>query len=219
MSYLVSDINTRVQNKLDDSSFDTAILLEFINDTEREIFNRYRIGTNETSNDSITTTAGSTALTGLPTNMGTPISLKIISPVNYAEEIPYMEYEDVDALYPQSSLLGRGTPFGWYLFDGVPTLVNEADKTYTLSLKYIINPTKLTSSSDTPNVPENFSEALVMGVYARACEWNDEFDKGAVARQQFRNLCLDYVNVNRRSAGTPHIMRRPLNMRRNASRM
>lgn len=214
MSYQLSDLWTRVQNKLDDTSFDTDVLTQFANDTEREVFNRYRINTEEQQNDTITTAAGSRALTGLPGNAGSSavgvyISLRIILPVNYSMLIPYVEYEDADKYYPNYQLLGQGTPIAWFIFDGVPTLLNNADKTYTLSAKYTINPTILVNASDTPNIPEEYSEITVLGMYARALEFNDEYDEAQAIRQQFNRLCTDYVDATRRTAGVPHVLRRP----------
>lgn len=219
MSYTVGDLVTRVQEKLDDTSFDTTTLINFANDTDREVFNRYRINTEEQQIDTITTTAGSRTLTGTPGTVGGVvgqyISLRIILPVNYSRVIPYVEYEDADVFYPNYQLLGQGPPLAWFIFDGVPTLLNNADKTYTISAKYTLLPTKLTAVGDTPNIPEEFSELYVLGMLARAYEFNDEFDKSTIVRNQFNRLCIDYVDSTRRQAGTPHVMRRPLNLRRN----
>lgn len=217
MSYFLSDLISRTQSKLDDPSFDTAALTQFANDTEREVFNRYRINTEEQQNDTITTTAGSRALTGLPGSAGSQsvgvyISLRIILPVNYSMLIPYVEYEDADKYYPNYQLLGQGTPIAWFIFDGVPTLLNNADKTYTLSAKYTINPTPLVNPSDVPNIPQEYSEITVLGMYARALEFNDEYDEAQAIRQQFNRLCVDYVDATRRTAGVPHQMRRPRNV-------
>lgn len=216
MAYNVTSLFTRVQNKLDDPSFSTAVLLDFLNDTEREVFNRYRINTEEQQIDTITTTAGSRALSGLPGAVGVVvgqyINMRIILPVNYSRLIPYVEYEDADKYYPNYQLLGQGTPIAWFIFDGVPTLLNNADKTYTLSAKYTLLPTPLVSGSDTPNLPENFSEITVLGMYARALEFNDEYDEAQAIRQQFNRLCVDYVDATRRTAGVPHQMRRPRNI-------
>jgi hypothetical protein len=214
MSYTLADLFTRVQNKLDDPSFDTGVLTQFANDTEREVFNRYRINTEEQQNDTITTTAGSRALTGLPgiagsQAVGVYINLRIILPVNYSRLIPYVEYEDADKYYPNYQLLGQGTPIAWFIFDGVPTLLNNADKTYTLSAKYTINPTPLENPTDVPNIPEEYSEITILGMYARALEFNDEYDEAQAVRQQFNRLCIDYVDATRRTAGTPHVLRRP----------
>lgn len=214
MSYLVSDLITRVQQKLDDPSFDTPTLINFINDTEREVFNRYRINTEEQQIDTITSTAGVRTLTGLPGVAGQGsvaqyISMRIILPVNYSKIIPYIEYEDVDVYYPNYQLLGQGPPFGWFIFDGTPSLVNNADKTYTISAKYTLLPTKLTAATNTPNLPEEFSEITVLGTYARALEFNDEYQEAVSVRQQFEKLCIDYVDSTRRQASGPHIMRNP----------
>lgn len=214
MSYLVQDLVTRTQQKLDDPSFDTATLINFANDIEREVFNRYRINTEEQQIDTITTTAGSRALTGIPGVAGGNavaqyISLRIILPINYSKVIPYMEYEDVDVVYPNYLLLGQGPPIGWFIFDGTPQLVNLADKTYTLSAKYTIQPTKLVSVNDTPNLPEEFSEITVLGMFARALEFNDEYNEAVSIRGQYNRLATDYVDATRRQDGTPHIMRRP----------
>lgn len=207
----MSDLITRVQQKLDDGSFDTPTLINFANDTEREIFNRYRINTQEQEIDTITTTAAVRDLTGLPAAglVGQYISFRIILPVNYSMVIPYIEYEDADVYYPNYNLLGMGPPLAWFIFDGTPSLINRADKIYTLSAKYTIFPTKLTAATDTPNIPEEFSEITVLGMYARALEFNDEYDEATAVRQQYIKLSTDYVDATRRQAGVPHTMRRP----------
>lgn len=213
MAYDVNSLYLRVQNKLDDPSFSTTVLLDFLNDTEREVFNRYRINTQEQQIDTITTAAASRVLTGLPGAVGVVvgqyISLRIILPVNYSKLLPYVEYEDADKYYPNYQLLGQGPPIAWFIFDGVPTLLNNADKVYTLSAKYTLLPTPLVASTDTPNLPEEYSEIEVLGMYARALEFNDEYSEAQSIRQQFHQLCMDYVDSTRREAGTPHQMRRP----------
>ena len=39
MAYTTGALVTQIQNKLDDTSFSTSILKQFLNDTQREIFN------------------------------------------------------------------------------------------------------------------------------------------------------------------------------------
>lgn len=213
MAYDANSLYLRVQNKLDDPAFSTTVLLDFLNDTEREVYNRYRINTAEQQVDTITTTAGSRALTGLPGAVGVVvgqyISLRIILPVNYSTLLPYVEYEDADKYYPNYQLLGQGPPIAWFIFDGVPTLLNNADKSYTISAKYTILPTPLVAGTDTPNIPEEYSEIEVLGMYARALEFNDEYQQASIIRTQFRQLCTDYVDATRRQDGVPHTMRRP----------
>lgn len=214
MAYTVTTVTTRVQEKLDNTSFSTAKLLNFANDAQREIFNRYRLGFNEREDSTVTTTAGSTALTGLPTDMSIPINLRIYSPTNYTHLLPYVEYEEVDLVYPNTALIGNAPPFAWTTFNGTPRLVNNADATYTLYMKYVKTPVELTAGSNTPEVPVDFSELLVLGMYARALEHDDEFDKAAVVRQQMDALATDLNDRYRRQWGVPHVMRQPLNLRR-----
>lgn len=218
MAYDAGNIISRTQAKLDNTSFDSTKLLAFANDAQREIFNRYRLGFNERENTTVTTTAGSTALTGLPTDMDVPLSLRVFSPVNYANLLPYIEYEDVDELYPNVGLVGSGPPIAWTIFNLVPKLVNNADTTYTLYLKYVKAPTELTSTASVPEVPVSFSEMLVLGTYARALEHDDEFNKAAAVRQQLDDLALDLNSRFRRMAGIPYQMRQPLNLRRRIGR-
>lgn len=215
MSYLVQDLITRTQQKLDDPAFDTTTLINFANDTEREIFNKYRINTEEAQTNGITTTIAARTLNNLPAagNVAQYINMSIILPINYALTLPYMEYEDVDVLYPNWQLFGQGAPIAWSIFDGVPFVVNASDKVYTLSAKYTILPTKLMAVGDTPNIPEEFSEITVLGMYARALEFNDEYQEAVAIRQQYTKLAVDYVDATRRQAGVPHVMRRPLDLR------
>jgi len=214
MSYLLSDVITRVQQKLDDSSFDTQTLINFANDTEREIFNRYRINLMEHQYDNIVTVTGSRDLSSLPTSppVQTYIQLIINLPVNYSKVIPYIEYEDAAVDYPNFNLIGMGPPIAWFMFAGVPTLLNRADKVYTISARYTIQPTPLTAVGDTPNIPEEFSELLVLGMFARALEFNDAYDQSALIRVQYRQLAVDYVDATRRQAGVSHTMRQPRNL-------
>ena len=213
-TYDADSLFTRVQNKLDDSSFSTDLLLDFLNDTERQVFNHLRINTEEQESDTITTTASSRALTGLPAlgTVGEYINLRIILPVNYSRVIPYVEYEDADKYYPNYMLLGIGTPIAWFVFDGVPTLLNNADKTYTLAAKYTLLPTPITCGTDTPNRPIEFSEITVLGMFARALEFNDNYDQAQAVRAQYNQLCIDYVEKTARQVGVTHTMRRLRNV-------
>lgn len=207
MSYQLSTVRSRVQAKLDNTSFDAATLTQFINDGQRWIFNHSRMSFNEREATTVTTTVGSTALTGLPADMAEPISLRVFTPVNYAALIPYMEYEDVDTVYPNVSLIGTGLPIAWTSFNLVPVLVNAADQVYTLRLKYIHTPAELVNDTDVPEVPEQFSEVLVLTAYRRALEHDDNFDQAGVIQQQIGQEIIDMNSRYRRQAGVPHIMR------------
>lgn len=206
MSYDRSTIRTRVQQKLDDTSFDATKLNQFINDAQREILNARRFTFMEREAD-VTTTSGSTALTGVPTTMQIPLSLKVYTPVGNATFLTYTEYEDIDQRMPNVSIAGNTPPSAWTIFNLTPILVYQADGTYTLKLKYIKTPDELTTDASVPEIPEAFGELLVLGAYKRALLFNDENAKAQLVQQDIDKLTEDLDARSRRQMGTPHIMK------------
>lgn len=206
MSYNRADIKTRVQAKLDDTSFDATKLNQFINDAQREILNARRFTFMEREAD-VTTTASSTALTGVPTTMQIPLSMKVYTPVGNAVFLDYVEYEDIDQRMPNVSIAGNSPPSAWTIFNLTPILVYQADGTYTLKLKYIKTPDELTTDASVPEIPEAFGELLVLGAYKRALLFNDENAKAQLVQQDIDKLTEDLDARSRRQMGTPHIMK------------
>lgn len=206
MTYNRADIKTRVQAKLDDTKFDSTKLNQFINDAQREILNARRFTFMEREAD-VTTTAGSTALTGVPTTMQIPLSMKVYTPVGNATFLDYVEYEDIDQRMPNVSIAGNTPPSAWTIFNLTPILVYQADGTYTLKLKYIKTPDELTTDASVPEIPEAFGELLVLGAYKRALLFNDENAKAQLVQQDIDKLTEDLDARSRRQMGTPHIMK------------
>lgn len=206
MTYNRADIKTRVQAKLDDTSFDSTKLNQFINDAQREILNARRFTFMEREAN-ITTTSGSTALTGVPTTMQIPLSIKVYTPVGNATFLDYVEYEDIDQRMPNVSIAGNTPPSAWTIFNLTPILVYQADGTYTLKLKYIKTPDELTTDASVPEIPEAFGELLVLGAYKRALLFNDENAKAQLVQQDIDKLTEDLDARSRRQMGTPHIMK------------
>lgn len=206
MSYNRADIKTRVQAKLDDTKFDTTKLNQFINDAQREILNARRFTFMEREAD-VTTTSGSTALTGVPATMQIPLSMKVYTPVGNATFLDYVEYEDIDQRMPNVSIAGNTPPSAWTIFNLTPILVYQADGTYTLKLKYIKTPDELTTDASVPEIPEAFGELLVLVAYKRALLFNDENAKAQLVQQDIDKLTEDLDARSRRQMGTPHIMK------------
>lgn len=213
MTYNLANIRTRVARKLDDTNFDTATLNDFINDGQRDIFNSRRFVFMEREAD-VTTSVGSTALTGLPTDMQTPLSIKVYTPVGYATKLGYVEYEDIDQYMPNVSIAGNTPPSLWTVFNLTPVLVYQADGTYTLKLKYIKEPTELTADGDVPEVPVSFSELLVLAAFKRGLEFNDVYDQSQIIERQIYNMSNMLAERYKRQTGTPHIMKQPNRVRR-----
>lgn len=212
MSYTVSTLQTRVQQKLDNTAFDTTKILQFLNDAQRDIViqakPQYMRG-----EATYTTTIGANTLTTSSTDILVPLNLRMYTPVNYAMLLPFIEYQDVDLLYPNTSLLGTGPPIAWSTFANVPFVVNNADTVYTLKGKYLKIPPELVNTTDVPILPETFSEILVLGAYKRCLEHDDSFDEAQVIQQQIDSKIMDMNSVLKPQLGMPHIIRQPYNRR------
>lgn len=213
MAYNLGTVRTRVEQKLDDESFGTTKLNQFINDGQRDILNTRRFTFMETEGTP-TTTASSSTLSNYPTDVQTPLSLRIVSPINYATLLTYVEYEDFDESIPNQALAGDNIPQYWRIFNGSIEVYPTADDTYTLKLKYIKNPTELVDDSDVPEIPESFGEILVLAAYKRALEHNDDYDQAQLIQQQI-DVQIDTMDERyKRQKGVPHIMRQPWQRRR-----
>lgn len=208
MAYQLSTVRSRIQDKLDNTSFSTSILTQFINDGQRDIIiqSKPQFSRLETS---YTTTAASNALTTSATDILVLLSLKIFTPINYAQKLPFIEYQDVDLFYPNVGLLGTGPPIAWTTFGNTPTLVNNADAVYTLKAKYLQAPPELVNDSDVPILPVTFSEILVLAGYKRALEHDDDFDQAQVVQQQIDSKILDMNSILKPQLGVPHVIRQP----------
>jgi hypothetical protein len=204
MTYNLGAVRTRLQQRLDDTSFDTATSNQFINDGQRDILNSRRFTFME-AEASLTTTLGSSALTGLPSDFQVPITLRNIT--SYPKLLTYIEYDDFDGGIPDPSIVSNGVPAAWYIFANVPAIYPSADGTYTIKMRYLKKPTELTADIDVPEVPEEFSEVLVLAAYKRALEFNDENDKAQLIQLQVDELIEKMDERYKRQIGVPHIMK------------
>lgn len=213
MAYQTSTLRTRVQAKLDNTTFDATKILQFLNDGLRDIVIQGKplIYMKETT---YTTTIGATTLTTSATDILTHINIRVYSPVNFSQLLPYVEYQDVDLVYPNVTLIGTGPPIAWTIFGGTPITVNRADAVYTLFSKYLSVPVELVNDTDVPLLPVTFSEILVLAAYKRALEHDDNFDEAQVIQQQIDSKILDMNSILKPQLSTPHIMRQPNRRRR-----
>lgn len=213
MAYQLSTVRSRIQDRLDNTSFSTSILNQFINDGLRDIIiqSKPQFSRLETN---YTTVIGAATLTTTATDVLVPLSFKIYTPINFTQKLPYVEYEDVDLYYPNVSLLGTGPPIAWSIFANAPYLINNADAVYTLRAKYLQAPPELVNDTDVPILPVTFSEILVLSGYRRALMHDDDFDQAQIVQQEVTSQILNMNEILRPQLGVPHIMRSPYTRRR-----
>lgn len=213
MAYQLSTLRSRIQDKLDNTSFSTSILNQFINDGLRDIVIQAKPQYSRLE-ATYTTTINANTLTTSATDVLVPLSFKLFTPINYAMKLPFIEYQDVDLFYPNVGLLGTGPPIAWSVFSTVPFVVNNSDAVYTLKGKYLQAPPELVNDTDVPILPVTFSEILVLAGYKRALEHDDDFDQAQVVQQAINSKILDMTSILKPQLGVPHIIRQPLRRRR-----
>ena len=213
MSYNLQTVRTRIQQKLDDDGFDTATIDQFINDGQRDILNSRRFTFME-KEATLTTTPDSSALTGLPDDFQVAISLRIVG--DLPQVLNYVEYDDFDVMIPDPDNVAANFPKSWYVFNNSPYVYPRANDTYNIKLKYLKKPAELVNDGDIPEIPEEFSEALVIAGYKRALEFNDENDKAQLVQIQVDELIEKMDERYKRQIGVPHILKTPrkINTRR-----
>lgn len=216
MAYQLSTLRSRIQDKLDNTSFSTSILTQFVNDGLRDVVIQakpqyYR------AEATYTTSIGAATLTTSATDVLMPLSFRLYTPINYAMVLPYIDQQDVDVIYPNLGLVGVGPPIAWTTYGLVPALVNNSDAVYTLRSKYITIPAELVNDADVPLLPVTFSEILVLAGYKRALDHDDNFDQGQVVQQEINSKLMDMTTFLKPQQGVPHIMRQP-NVRRRLGR-
>lgn len=205
MSYNLGTVRSRIEQKLDDTSFGVAKLNQFINDGQRDILNSRRFVFMERE-ASLTTTDGVDTVTGTPTDMAVPLTLRVYTPIGNAIPLGYVEYEEFDRAVPNATNNGESAPSLWRVFNKTIYVYPIADATYTLKLKYIKEPTELTDDASVPEIPEAFSETLVLAGFKRALEHNDDYDQAQIIQLQIDEQKDKMDERYKRQAGAPHIM-------------
>lgn len=181
---LVSTYKTWVKNRLGDTSFDSSILTQFANDTNREICDLADWPFKETAFQG--TVDGTSAIYDFQSDCQSLINLILVDPNNNAVFLKYIQYKEFDQLYPDPTALTPAQPTIWTTF-GSTFQVGPAkpDQTYTLLQRYIKNPTTITTDSETVDVPDEFSEVFTLGMLRRAQATNDQYDLAQLTSQEF----------------------------------
>lgn len=215
MTYQLSTVRTRIQQKLDNTSFDSAKLNQFINDGQREILNTNRFPFME-SEATATTANGSDAITynPVPSDLQQVLSVRVYLPDTKAVTLEMKEYEYVDTLYPNPDLTDPGFPQFTYIFNNTLKVFPRADATYTLKVKYLKRPAELVNDADVPAIPEEFGELLVLAGYKRALEHEDNFDQAQIVQQTIDEQRMQLVaRLGLRHHAKTRFIKQPFNRR------
>lgn len=212
MSYQLSDIRTKVRQRVRDTSYDSTEITNYINDAQNDVFNEYRLPFMEATQDYTLTTgvADITNGVGLPTNFVLPIDLMLTA--NGQEKLlTPRDVREMDYLYPDyesSTSYPSSAPTNWYKYGQTIRVFPEPDQAYTVTLRYFKKPTLLSADADVPSLPSEFEELLVIGASYRVLQVKDNYDQAGILENKYREMLDKLVmKYTRNQAGIPTIMR------------
>ncbi len=198
MSYILGDIVNLVQTRVRDTNFDLNEIKQYINDTQNDIFNEYRLNFMETSQD-YTTVANVADITngnGLPTNYLVAIDLLNVTNSNHYI-IPYQDvsYLDNFTASPNDTYEVSSTNSGfWYKYANTISIYPTPTSAMSVRLRYYKMPTQLSNDADIPALPYSFQEVLVMGAAYRVMQVKDNFDQAAIYQNKYDEILQKLVN-------------------------
>lgn len=212
MSYQTGDIVTRVQQRVRDTSYSSAEIKGFLNDTQNDVFNEYRLPFMETT-QAYTLTVGVSDITngvGLPSNYVQAVDITLTS-AGRESVIPSRDIRAVDNLNPDpddETANPRGAPQYWYFYAETIRVYPEPDAAYTLTLRYYKKPTLLSADADVPDLPSEFEELLVVGAAYRVLQVKDNYDQAGILQNKYDEILQKLVvKYSQPQVGKPTIMR------------
>ena len=195
MDYNLAGLRKRVAvDKLDDEEFEPQIIDNFLNDTLRNIYNQYELPFQEKIfNGSV---PESTTMFAFPSDVALPLSQVITAPDGDQKEISngYLPFREFNKKFPTPNNNEPGPLAYWSLFAGNMLLSNPMDTTYTMTMFYIKKPKLLLQNSDVPELPEEFSELLVLGAYMRVLKRNEDTDLATGVEAEYTQQLNMLVN-------------------------
>lgn len=212
MAYQKSDIVTKVQQRVRDTSYSTSEITNYLNDTLNDIFNEYRLPFMETTHD-YTLSVGSSDITngsGLPTDYVQALDFTITTS-GYESVIPFVDVRTIDGFYPDPDDTTRNpanVPQFIYYYAETLRTSPKPNLAYTGTLRYYKKPTMLSADADVPDIPSEFEELLVVGAAYRVMQVKDNYDQAAILQNKYDEILQKLVvKYSQPQVGSPTIMR------------
>lgn len=199
MDYNLVGLRQRVRiDKLDDEEFDPDVIDNFINDTQRDIFNQYELPFQEKIFQG-TIPSGSTMFQS-PKDLA-QLQYETMAGVTGFSNTK-MKWREFFNAYPDNVNTTPGSPSAWTLYAGNIVFDKPTDIEYVFTIYYIRKPVLLTEDTSVPEIPEEFAELLVLGAYIRVLKRNEDFDQAAYVQTEYdRQLDLLVTRYGFREAG------------------
>lgn len=216
MDYTLQSIIRRVQvDKLDDDEFDTGIISNYVNDTQRDIFNQFELSFQEKI--FVGTLPSHVAMFNAPDDLSL-LQRAILSGGDRTRDITdmYVPWRNFLDKYPASNENEPGDFENWTSYAGNIILSRPTEIDQTLTIYYVRKPKVLALPNDKPEIPQEFEELLVLGAYIRCLEFNEDFDQADYIKTEYNNMLDMLVSRygGRLSPGAVKMANQQIRMRR-----
>ena len=198
MAYTLGALVTKVQQRVRDTGYSSTEIKNYINDTQNDIFNEFRLPFMETTQPFTLTTSVSdiTNGDGLPDNYVQSLDL-LLTTDDKESRLVYQDIRAIDFNYPDAddiSAYAVGVPDTWYNYADTIRVFPVPDDAYTVTLRYYKKPTEITSDDAVPEVPSEFAEILVVGAAYRVLQVKDNYDQAGILQNKYDELLQKLVS-------------------------
>jgi hypothetical protein len=214
VAYQLSDLITKVQQRVRDTSFSSAEITNYINDTQNDVYNEYRLPFMQTYVDYTlpTSVLDITNGSGLPTDYVQAVDVTITTE-GKENQLTYVPYEEIFKMYPDptdTTAYPPTVPKYWYFYDETINVFPASSDSVTLKLRYWKKPVELVNAPDVPSIPSQFSELLILGAAYRVMQVKDNYDQAGVLQNKFDEI-LQKLVVKYSVPQTGHALRMRIN--------
>jgi len=197
VAYQLSDLITKVQRRVRDTGYSTSEITDYLNDTQNDIYNEYRLPFMQTYVDYalFANTADITNSSGLLPDYVQAVDLQVTT-TGKETQLIYMPYEELFSTYPDPSdqtAYPSTTPMYWYFYNETINVFPTSAVDLTVRLRYWKKPTDLVQATDVPSIPSEFAELLVVGAAYRVLQVKDNYDQAGILQNKYDELLQKLV--------------------------
>lgn len=198
MSYIYGDLKTLLATQISDANVDTTITGNALIDAEQEIFNKYDLTLNSSTQSNAVAAGANTLTSSLPSNFQRIRNINITVPAVLAKSLKqnYLspdEFDEVCSAYVQAQTNPLGSSPWTFYDDQTIKFGSLADVAYTVVIRYTKYVPILSADADIPTIPQSFRELLLLGAKIRIYEAKEDFDYAQQFQNRYADLLQDFI--------------------------
>ena len=192
---LVDEVIVRAK----DTSLSRPQVLSFINDTQNSILNR-RVFPQQEKDYS-----GALAIEAYEFVMPTEIQLSTYVELDDENGNTFKPvYETSRDFFAHGIDVNTNVPGTYTIFGRSLVFSCKADRNFQVRVKYVAAPTQLSEEAQTPTIPVEYKESLVIGGLAGIEEMRGNFDIATLYRRRIEDTTDDFTRRYARKTSTPN---------------